>query len=521
MDPALSAELLPLISVTLSGIGVVLLVVLLTRQTHTELFAAMESNGDRVARDLREEFARNREESGGTSRALREEVNSAMQLFGDLVLKRIAEMSQLQHAQGEALPRQLTALSEANEAKLETIRSAVGGHLAELKTDSAQQHGAARDELSRSMRTLGDALLARMTELATLQKQQLELFGANFATLSQSNEQKLEAMRGTVEQKLSELQRDNTAKLEQMRATVDEKLHATLEQRLGESFKLVSERLEQVHSGLGEMRSLATGVGDLKKVLSNIKTRGCWGEVQLGNLLEQMLTPEQFARNVTIRPESGERVEYAIKLPGRDEHGTPIWLPIDAKFPQAEYQRLIDAEERGDIEAAEAASTALEVSVRTEAKKISEKYLLPPHTTDFGIMFLPTEGLFAEVLRRPGLSDTILHTFHVVITGPTTLAAVLSSLQMGFRTLSIEKRSSEVWTILGAVKTEFGKFGVALEKVQKKLHEATNSIEDASRRSRAVERKLRSAEEMPALEATELLDIEGILEESLNGEAAS
>lgn len=500
----------PVLTLALAGVAVVLLIVLLTRRPNAALLATIETDGQRAERNLRDEFARNLEATSASSRALREEVNGAVQSFGDLVLKRIAEMSQLQHGQMEVLPRQLAALSEANEGKLETIRSTVSHHLGELKTDSGQQHAAARDELARSMRTLGDALLSRMTEIASLQKQQLELFATNFTALSQSNEQKLEAMRGTVESKLTELQRDNTAKLEQMRATVDEKLHATLEQRLGESFKLVSERLEQVHTGLGEMRSLATGVGDLKKVLTNIKTRGCWGEVQLGNLLEQMLTPDQFARNVTIRPESGERVEFAVKLPGREEQGAPVWLPIDAKFPQEEYQRLVDAQERGDVPSAENASAALETSVRLEAKKIKEKYILPPHTTDFGIMFLPTEGLFAEVLRRPGLCDGILHDYRVVISGPTTLAAVLSSLQMGFRTLSIAKRSSEVWTVLGAVKTEFGKFGAALEKVQKKLHEATNSIEDASRRSRAVERKLRTAEQIPAAEATELLELEPV-----------
>jgi DNA recombination protein RmuC len=314
-------------------------------------------------------------------------------------------------------------------------------------------------------------------------------------------------MRLTVEQRLRELQADNTHKLEQMRATVDEKLHATLEQRLGDSFRLVSDRLEQVHSGLGEMRSLATGVGDLRKVLANVKVRGGWGEVQLGGLLEQMLTPEQFGRNVAPRPNSGERVEYAIRLPGRGDDGVPVWLPIDAKFPQETYQRLVDAQERGDSVTAEEASAALAREVKREAEKVATKYICPPHTTDFGIVFLPTEGLYAEVIRRPGLCETIQREHRVMISGPSTLAALLNSLQMGFRSLAIEKRTSEVWRVLGAVKTEFGNFGLALEKVQKKLQEATNTVSKAGVRSRALQRRLKVAEGLPAPEASTVLGL--------------
>ena len=543
-------------------IVVFLLMLLFGQKSGDSPIAAIQSSSERVERNVREEFARNRDESGASIGRLREELTTAVQgfgdrmhaqlvqmselqqsglsdlktdagqqhalareesgrslkEFGDSVQSRITELTQLQQTQLEAFARQLAALTLGNEEKLEAIRTTVGQNLGELKTDAGQQHGAAREELARSMKALGDTLVERLKEIANFQKQQLETFATNFNTLSQNNEQKLEAVRATVERKLGELQQDNTQKLEQMRATVDEKLHATLEQRLGESFKLVSERLEQVHSGLGEMRTLATGVGDLKKVLTNIKTRGCWGEVQLGNLLEQMLTPDQFERNVAPNPDSSERVEYAVKLPGRDDHGTAVWLPIDAKFPQEEYQRLVDAQERGDVDAAEIASSALETSVKNEAKKICEKYLNPPHTTDFGIMFLPTEGLFAEVLRRPGLCDSIQREHRVVLSGPTTLAAVLSSLQMGFRTLAIEKRSSEVWNVLGAVKTEFGKFGTALEKVQKKLLEASNSIDDAARRSRAVERKLRTAQELPTAEAAKLLELDALPSDSANGE---
>lgn len=569
-------------------IVVLLVLVLFGRKPGDLPVAAIESSRERVERSVREEFSRNREETGTSTRELREELVTAVQDFGDRVLARmvetsqlqqsgfegfarhlvtlsngndgklkeirttvaqslselktdagqqhalareesgrsvkafgdsvqarVAELTQLQQTQLESFARQLTVLTTGNEEKLEAIRATVGRHLGELKTDAGQQHGAAREELARSMKALGDTLIARMTENASFQKQQLEAFAINFNTLSQNNEQKLEAMRSTVERKLTELQQDNTQKLDQMRATVDEKLHETLEKRLGESFKIVSERLELVHAGLGEMRTLATGVGDLKKVLTNIKTRGSWGEVQLGNLLEQIFTPDQFARNVAPNPDSGERVEYAVKLPGRENDGPPVWLPIDAKFPQEEYQRLVDAQERGDVDAAEQASTALELSVKNEAKKICAKYLNPPHTTDFAIMYLPTEGLFAEVLRRPGLCDGIQRDQRVMLSGPTTLAAMLTSLQMGFRTLAIEKRSSEVWNVLGAVKTEFGKFGAALEKVQKKLHEASNSIEDAAKRSRAVERKLRTTGELPATDAAKLLELDALLPDAV------
>jgi DNA recombination protein RmuC len=290
-----------------------------------------------------------------------------------------------------------------------------------------------------------------------------------------------------------------------MRQTVDEKLHATLEQRLGESFKLVSDRLELVHRGFGEMQNLASGVGDLKKVLTNIKTRGNWGEVQLGNLLEQMFTPDQYAVNVQVNPASLERVEYAIKLPGKDTTGKSVWLPIDAKFPREDYERLVDAAEKGEVDNVAMYAAALEARICDEAKKIREKYICPPDTMDFAIMFLPTEGLYAEILRRPGMCDGLLHDYRVHLAGPTTLAALLSSLQMGFRTLAIEKRSSEVWEVLGAVKNEFGRFGEVLEKVQKKLQEASNTVDKAAVRSRAVARKLRTVQELPEQQAVKLL----------------
>jgi DNA recombination protein RmuC len=323
----------------------------------------------------------------------------------------------------------------------------------------------------------------------------------------------LTEMRHTVDTRLLHIQVDNEKKLEQMRQTVDEKLQGTLESRLGESFKQVSERLEQVHTGLGEMKTLATGVGDLKRVLTNVKVRGTWGEVQLGSIIEEILAPDQFRKNVaTARPD--ERVEYAVKLPGRDSHGEPVWLPIDARFPLEDYQRLIYASERGDGEAVDRASRQLEVTLRVSAKGLSEKYLAPPRTTDFGILFLPSEGLYAEAMRYPGLADSIQREHRVVLAGPSTLAALLSALQMGFRTLAIERRSSEVWETLGSVKIEFGKYAGVLAKVKKKLGEAQNTIDNAETRTRAIQRRLRDVDgaEDPEL-AAEFLAEEEVLED--------
>jgi DNA recombination protein RmuC len=298
---------------------------------------------------------------------------------------------------------------------------------------------------------------------------------------------------------------DNGARLEEMRKTVDEKLHATLEQRLGESFKLVSDRLDKVHQGLGEMQQLAIGVGDLKRVLTNVKTRGTWGEVQLAMLLEQVLTPEQYAKNVETVPGSGERVEFAIKLPGQDNGGRPVWMPIDAKFPKEQYERLVAAAELADADGVALAGRELERAVRLEAKTIAEKYLSPPLTTDFAILFLPTEGLYAEVMRRPGLADELQRICRVSIAGPSTLSALLNSLQMGFRTLALEKRSSEVWQVLGAVKTEFGKFGDVLAATKTTLERAAKNIEQAETRTRQMSRKLKSVEALPAEKAQMLL----------------
>jgi DNA recombination protein RmuC len=366
-----------------------------------------------------------------------------------------------------------------------------------------------REENSAAVSAFGDSLLKRMSELAGLQKDQLDIFAGQLKSLTASNEGRMDKLRETVEERLRLIQDDTARKLEQMRATVDEKLHDTLEKRLGESFKLVSERLELVQRGLGEMQSLASGVGDLKKVLTNVKTRGTFGEIQLASLLEQVLSPGQYEANVETRKGSGQRVEFALKLPGRD--GTTdgmVWLPLDAKFPQEDYLRLVEAQESADIPAAAEASKQLDKAVRLMAANIRDKYIDPPHTTDFGVMFLPTEGLFAEVLRRPGLFDALQRDYKVMIAGPTTLAAMLNSLQMGFRTLAIEKRSAEVWNLLGAVRTEFSKFGQVLEKTSKKLQEAGNHIDAAAVRSRSIEKKLKGVQEMPGAEAAVLLESE-------------
>jgi len=324
----------------------------------------------------------------------------------------------------------------------------------------------------------------------------------------------LEGLRSIVDQRLRELQEDNSRQIDKMRATVDEKLQGTLEKRLGESFKLVSDRLEQVHQGLGAMRQLASDVGGLQKVLSNVKMRGGWGEVQLGALLEQVLTSDQYSRNVKVRPDTGEYVDFAIRLPG-DENGAPVWLPIDAKFPTEDYQRLLTAQEQGNVPAIEEAAKSLETQIKKSAKDICQKYISPPKTTDFALMFLPTEGLYAEAIRRVGLVEQVQRDCRVVLTGPTTLAALLNSLQMGFRTLAIQKRSGEVWNLLAAVKTEFGKFGEALASVKDKLDQASRKIDDVDVRSRAITKKLQKVEELPSNPQPLLKNLLGETDEDL------
>ena len=373
--------------------------------------------------------------------------------------------------------------------------------IARNREESSKNAKSQREEVNESILKLGEQLSSTIGEISKGQKNQLDIFAKQMNTLTQMNEQKFDKLQEKVESQLKEIQDKNEKKLEEMRHTVDEKLHDTLEKRLGESFKLVSDRLEQVYKGLGDMQELARGVGDLKNVLSNIKTRGGWGEIQLENLIDQILTREQYEKNVATKKGSSDRVEIAIKLPGRDLAKSDIvWLPVDAKFPVEDYQRLLDAQDLANIAAINEANKAIETRIKGEAKKIAEKYLDPPHTTDFAIMFLPIEGLYAEVLRRPGLAEFLQREYRVVVSGPTILAALLNSLQMGFKTLAIEKRSSEVWKILSVVKNEFGKFGDVLDKTQKKLQEASNTIDEAAKSSRKIERQLKDVHELPANE---------------------
>jgi DNA recombination protein RmuC len=403
------------------------------------------------------------------------------------------------------LARRRSGLNEAREAlaALERAQRESADRLArEIRTEVLEQARGNRGEIAESIGRFARQLTAQAASVARIQNAQIDGFAQQLARLAESNERHLGEIRSTLEARLRELQADNAGRLEQMRATVDEKLNATLEQRLGESFRMVSERLEQVHRGLGEMQALASDVGDLKRVLSNVKTRGIWGEVQLSALLEQMLAPGQYAANVATVPGSSERVEYAIRLPGRD---TAVWLPVDAKFPREDWERLQLAHERADAGAAEEAGRALESRIRLEARRIRDKYLAPPATTDFALMFLPTEGLYAEVVRRAGLVDELQREHRIVLAGPTTLCALLNSLQMGFRSLAVEQRTSEVWAVLGAVKAEFGKFGDVLAKTRQQLQTVSNSLDTAEVRSRAIVRRLRDVEALPAGEARALL----------------
>ncbi|MFA5119008.1 MAG: DNA recombination protein RmuC [Candidatus Omnitrophota bacterium] len=494
--------LLFVILVLLVGVVAVLLVISKKLyQTDPSLIASrldvLEKAQERTEHAVREEVAQSRDEMGKTTREQRQELAEAFKVFGDSVVQRMMDIANMQKGQLDVFSNQLASFAKASGERLDGVR-------AESATGAKQL----REEVIATLKGITEATTKTMGELANLQKTQLEIMSTAIGRLSDSNEKKLESVRVAVESKLQSMQIDNAKQLEQMRQTVDEKLQGTLERRLGESFKQVSERLEMVHKGLGEMQTLATGVGDLKKVLTNVKTRGTWGEVQLGALLEQVLNPDQFGINVATK-EGGERVEFAIKLPGKGtDKDDVVWLPVDAKFPVEDYQRLIEAQERADIEGVEAASKQLENRVKICASDISKKYLNPPKTTDFGILFLPIEGLFAEVIRRTGLIEVIQRECRVVIAGPTTLWSILNSLQMGFRTLAIQKRSSEVWNLLAAVKTEWTKYGDVLDAVQNKLHQASDTIEQAKVRSRGIGRKLKDVQELPVGEATALLPID-------------
>nr|WP_181701682.1 DNA recombination protein RmuC [Chthonobacter albigriseus] len=431
--------------------------------------ARVAETQERLDRLVRDEFARGRQEAEENARRLREEVGGRLTALGDALLRQAGETARQQTDQG--------------------------------------------DVVNRSLERFADVIRLQTRQMVELHRAQQQDFGDRLTKLMADGADRGEALRQTVEGQLANLRKENGEKLDQMRVTVDEKLQGTLEQRLGASFQIVSERLEAVHKGLGEVQSLATGVGDLKRVLTNVKVRGTWGEVQLGALLEQILAPHQYTANVVTADIGSERVEYAVRLPGSGD-GMEVLLPIDAKFPVEDFERLQAASEIGDPAGVEAASRGLEARIRQQARDISTKYVHPPRTTDFAILFLPTEGLFAEVIRRAGLVDELQRQHRIVIAGPTTLTALLSSLQMGFRTLAIQERSSEVWQVLGAVKTEFGKFGPVLEKVKKKLQEATNTIDQAGIRERAIQRKLRRVETLPSLPTADLIGDLGLLGET-------
>jgi DNA recombination protein RmuC len=414
------------------------------------------------------------------------------------------------------LQAELARLAAANERLERELRN-------EVQTSARDT----RTELTQGLSIFQQALLAQSGDVARTQNTQIDAFGQQLALLqknlsdtlslqlsglSESNARRMAEVRQTLEAQLAQLQASNAAKLDEMRATVDEKLQATLETRLGESFKQVADRLEQVHKGLGEMQTLAQGVGDLKHSLTNVKTRGIFGEAQLAALLEQVFTVDQYAAQIATRPGGKSMVDFAIKLPGRSDSGEPLWLPIDAKFPNEDYERLLDAQQRADVAAAEQAAKALEARIRLEAKSIADKYIEPPHTTDFAILFLPTEGLYAEVLRRPGLMESLQRELRITLAGPTTLMAMLSSLQMGFRTLALEKRSSEVWQVLGAVKTEFNKFGDVLAKVKTQTQTVLNTLDAAETRSRAMNRALKTVEALPAEQTHRVLPLDGAMD---------
>lgn len=465
------------ILIVLVALLLVLQLILLLRgrgdaSLHTKL-DALKDDGARLERTLREE-----------QRAGRVELQQGFDGFRGHVNEQLGGMSRQQAERIDGFGQRLAALTDGTSQGLQALATRL--------TEDARK---SRAESTLALNHFGE------------QQQQ------RFAALGAEHEKRMGEVRATLEAKLGAIQQDNAAKLEQMRATVDEKLHATLETRLGESFKLVSERLEAVQRGLGEMQNLAAGVGDLRRVLTNVKKRGIFGEVQLGALLEDMLTAEQYDANVATVPGSNERVEFAIRMPGQDQ-GAQVYLPIDAKFPVEDYQRLLDAQENADLDAATRAGNALEARVREEARRIAGKYVAPPHTTDFAVLFLPTEGLYAEVIRRPGLFESLQREQRVTVAGPTTLSALLNSLQMGFRTLAIAQRSSEVWGILGAVKTEFGKFGTVLERTRKQLDAARNSIDHAGVRTRAIERKLRGVESLSSDASQSLLDDVPALDDS-------
>lgn len=535
--PALPLETWLLLA--LAALNLILVLVLLLRRPAppdaTVLATVVDGAVDKAERSLRQELS-------DSARATRQESAQQLATFQQALLAQGAETARTQNAQidafaqqlarmqgtlGETLNTQLHGLTESNARRLAEVRTTTEQLLGQLQQTHAGKleevtlsTQAARREQGEGLAAFQAALVQQGTHAMQAQAERLDAFARQIDTLRQSlaealntqlqslsetNARRIAEVRATMEQQLTQLQASNATKLDEMRQVVDEKLQSTLEARLGESFKQVAERLEQVHKGLGEMQTLAVGVGNLQRVLTNVKTRGVFGEVQLEALLEQVLTAEQYARQIETKPRSGQRVDFAVRFPGRGDDGAPVWLPIDAKFPRDDYERLLDAHERVDAAAVELAGKALEARVRAEAKSIAENYLAAPHTTDFAILFLPVESLYAEVLRRPGLMDAVQRQHRVTLAGPTTLLAMLNSLQMGFRTLALEKQASEVWKVLGAVKTEFGRFGDWVEKLKEQVAKASDTLDKADTRAKQMRLALRKVEAVPEAQAQTLL----------------
>ena len=471
-----------------------------TRNTINDRFQKLQQSNDGKLEQVDRTVTKQLQTTSDTLVKTVGELGKAQKAATDTLVKTVGELGDAQSQRLEDVTRSINDLTQSNETSIENIRKSTDERIQSLQTSNEDNLKQIRQTVTEHLQTTSDTLVKTVGELGKAQTDQLTNSTKAINDLTQSNKTSIDDVRTVVDQRLQDMQTSNESKLDEMRKTVDEQLHSTLEKRLGESFNIVSKRLEDVQRGLGEMQSLATGVGDLKQVLTNVKARGTWGEVQLGTLLEDILTPSQYSKNVKIHENSQEHVEYVIHLPGADdEPDSCVWLPIDSKLPLADYERVIAAT---DAAAEKKAVQALTRVVRAEAKKIQEKYIAPPKTTGFAIMFLPTEGLYAEVLRVPGLITEFLQRYQIVIAGPTTLAAILNSLRMGFRTLMIEKRSSEIWEILGAVKSEFGKFGGVMDKLKKQLNTAANTVDETGVRTRAMERKLRTVEELPVEEAS-------------------
>lgn len=502
------SEVLPWLLLLLLCISVVLLFLVLLRLPHSEKINA-----------LREELQSGREDAGRAAKDTRDEISKSLRDGNDTLSNALIGMAAVQRVQLEGMTDQIQNLSQSNYDFVGRLRDGLEDRMKDLQASNDAKFGEIRrtidekltqnrQELSDGLNSAGERLSMNLNDLWQVQSIHLNDMSGQLKDFAESNRNSLERVCVTVDSRVKDLQDSNESKLEEMRRTVDEKLHETLETRLGASFNIVSERLEAVQRGLGEMQNLAADVGDLQRVLTNVKVRGTWAEVQLGSLLDQILAPGQYERNIRVKPDSSESVEYAIRLPGKGENpDNCLWLPIDSKFPQEDYLRLQEAADRADPEATKKAIGDLFRTIRTAAQQIHNKYINPPVTTDFAIMFLATEGLYGEVLREPSLIEDLQRRYRIVVAGPTTLAAILNSFRMGFQTLAIEQRASEVVKVLGAVKTEFTKFGEVLDKVKRQLNSATRTIEQSGVRSRAIERKLRSVEQLPEIEAAAVLQL--------------